>query len=112
PLPTRLSADLCSTGFSGWDGDGNPVVLTAGHCSKIINEDTNEFDGDTTVGETEQPSTAEANGGEGFQASGEGVIGKWGFHKFGGDMLEGADKYEWPNTSESDIDFALLDDQA
>ena len=41
-LPRRrpvVAAGACSTGFSGWDGDGNPVVLTAGHCSKIMDED-------------------------------------------------------------------------
>ena len=88
------SGGACSTGFSGWDGDGKPVVLTAGHCSKIINEDSNEFEGDTTVDQTETPSTSAANGGEGFQASGNGVIGKWGFANFGGDLLEGADEEE------------------
>ena len=98
----------CSTGFSGWDGDGKPVVLTAGHCSKIINEETNDFDGDTTVDQTEKPSISQANGGEGFQASGNGVIGKWGFANFGGDLLEGADQNEWPKPSESDIDFAVI----
>ncbi|MCU4297096.1 LPXTG cell wall anchor domain-containing protein [Brevibacterium permense] len=102
------SGGACSTGFSGWDGDGKPVVLTAGHCSKIINEQTNEFDGDTTVDQTEKPSISEANGGEGFQASGNGVIGKWGFHNFGGDLLEGADQNKWPEPSESDIDFAVI----
>ncbi|MGO0603532.1 LPXTG cell wall anchor domain-containing protein [Brevibacterium linens] len=102
------SGGACSTGFSGWDGDGKPVVLTAGHCSKIINEQTNEFDGDTTVDQTEKPSIAQANGGEGFQASDSGVIGKWGFHNFGGDLLEGADKDQWPEPSESDIDFAVI----
>ncbi|MGJ5723044.1 LPXTG cell wall anchor domain-containing protein [Brevibacterium sp. H602] len=98
----------CSTGFSGWDGDGKPVVLTAGHCSKIINEQTNEFDGDTTVDQTEKPSISQANGGEGFQASGNGVIGKWGFANFGGDLLEGADSDNWPEPSASDIDFAVI----
>ncbi len=102
------SGGACSTGFSGWDGDGKPVVLTAGHCSKIINEQTNEFDGDTTVDQTEKPSIAQANGGEGFQASDSGVIGKWGFHNFGGDLLEGADENQWPEPSESDIDFAVI----
>ncbi|WP_436326484.1 S1 family peptidase [Brevibacterium sp. FAM 27836] len=102
------SGGACSTGFSGWDGDGKPVVLTAGHCSKIINEDSNEFEGDTTVDQTETPSTSAANGGEGFQASGNGVIGKWGFANFGGDLLEGADEAEWPEPSESDIDFAVI----
>ncbi|MGO3177980.1 MAG: LPXTG cell wall anchor domain-containing protein [Brevibacterium linens] len=102
------SGGACSTGFSGWDGDGKPVVLTAGHCSKIINEQTNEFDGNTTVDQTEKPSIAQANGGEGFQASDSGVIGKWGFHNFGGDLLEGSDQDKWPEPSESDIDFAVI----
>lgn len=102
------SGGACSTGFSGWDGDGKPVVLTAGHCSKIINEQTNEFDGDTTVDQTEKPSISQANGGEGFQASGSGVIGKWGFANFGGDLLEGSDQDKWPEPSESDIDFAVI----
>ncbi|SDS84181.1 LPXTG-motif cell wall anchor domain-containing protein [Brevibacterium siliguriense] len=102
------SGGACSTGFSGWDGDGKPVVLTAGHCSKIINEQTNEFEGDTIVDQTEKPSISQANGGEGFQASGNGVIGKWGFHKFGGDLLEGAESDKWPAPSASDIDFAVI----
>ncbi|UVI37537.1 LPXTG cell wall anchor domain-containing protein [Brevibacterium spongiae] len=102
------SGGACSTGFSGWDGDGKPVVLTAGHCSKIINEQSNEFEGDTTVDQTEKPSISQANGGEGFQASGNGVIGKWGFANFGGDLLEGADQNKWPEPSESDIDFAVI----
>jgi LPXTG-motif cell wall-anchored protein len=102
------SGGACSTGFSGWDGDGKPVVLTAGHCSKIINEETNEFDGDSTVNETETPSNSEANGGEGFKPSGNGVIGKWGFHNFGGDLLEGEDSDNWPKPGESDIDFAVI----
>ncbi|MCI4011622.1 LPXTG cell wall anchor domain-containing protein [Brevibacterium sp. ZH18] len=101
-------AGACSTGFSGWDGDGNPIVLTAGHCSKIINEDTNKFEGDSTVNETEQPSTAPANGGEGFKKSGNGVIGKWGFHNFGGDLLEGNDQDKWAEPKASDIDFAVI----
>lgn len=73
----------CSTGFSGWDADGKPIVLTAGHCAKIINEDTFEFEGDTTVDETEQPSTAPAVGGKGFKQTGLGAIGTWGYNKFG-----------------------------
>ena len=96
----------CSTGFSGWDGDGKPVVLTAGHCSKII-EDSGEISGDSTVNETEQPSSAPANGGEGFKASGNGVLGEWGFHSYGsGDLLDGT---EDPATAkDSDIDFAVI----
>ena len=97
---------VCSTGFSGWDADGNPIVLTAGHCAKIINKDTGEFEGDTTVNQTEQPSTAQANGGEGFVQSGQGIVGKWGYHKFGGDLvLPGSDA----QPKADDIDFAVID---
>ncbi|KHS51758.1 S1 family peptidase [Brevibacterium linens] len=95
----------CSTGFSGWDADGKPIVLTAGHCAKIINKNTNEFEGDTIVDQTEQPSTATANGGEGFVQSGEGIIGQWGYNKFGGELVPpGSDAQ--PKTD--DIDFAVI----
>ncbi|WP_193070693.1 MULTISPECIES: LPXTG cell wall anchor domain-containing protein [unclassified Brevibacterium] len=107
-LKAGEAGGACSTGFSGWDGDGNPIVLTAGHCAQIINEETNEFDGKTTVNETEQPSSAPANDGEGFKQSGNGVIGKWGFTNFGGDLLKGDDEKKWPEPSESDIDFAVI----
>ncbi|MCD1284546.1 LPXTG cell wall anchor domain-containing protein [Brevibacterium sp. GP-SGM9] len=96
----------CSTGFSGWDGDGNPVILTAGHCSKII-EESGEITGDSTVSETEEPKSAPANGGEGFKKSGNGVLGDWGYHSYGsGDLLDGS---EDPSTAKaSDIDFAVI----
>ncbi|MFE1083193.1 MULTISPECIES: S1 family peptidase [Brevibacterium] len=95
----------CSTGFSGWDADGKPIVLTAGHCAKIINEQSGEFEGDTTVDETEQPSTAPAVGGEGFKQTGLGVIGSWGYNKFGGELVPpGSDAQ--PN--DDDIDFAVI----
>lgn len=99
----------CSTGFSGWDADGKPVVLTAGHCAKIINKDTNVFEGDTVVDETEQPSTAPASGnGKGFKESGLGVLGSWGFNHFGGDLLEGPNEDDWGTPNASDIDFAVI----
>ena len=98
---------VCSTGFSGWDGDGNPVVLTAGHCSKVI-EDTGEINGDTKVGDTEKPSIAQANGGEGFQPSGIGTVGEWGYHSYGsGDLLEGPSD-DWTEPKPTDIDFAVI----
>ena len=99
----------CSTGFSGWDADGKPVVLTAGHCAKIINQNTNEFEGDTVVSETERPSTAPASGsGDGFEPSGLGVLGSWGFNKFGGELLEGTDPGGWGTPNADDIDFAVI----
>ncbi|PCC57733.1 hypothetical protein CIK58_05110 [Brevibacterium aurantiacum] len=99
------NAGACSTGFSGWDGAGNPVVLTAGHCAKII-EQSGEFSGDSIVDETEQPSTAAANGGDGFVRSGQGVLGQWGYHKFGGDLVAPDDPTAQPN--DDDIDFAVI----
>lgn len=99
---------VCSTGFSGWDDAGNPVVLTAGHCSKDYNPSTGAIKGATVVNETERPSTAQAAGGEGFDKSGLGVIGKWGFTSYGsGDLLSG-DPETWPLPKESDIDFAVI----
>ncbi|MCI4011621.1 LPXTG cell wall anchor domain-containing protein [Brevibacterium sp. ZH18] len=100
------SGGACSTGFSGWDGDGNPIVLTAGHCAKIINMKTNKFEGSTKVSQTEQPSTAPAVGGEGFKPSGDGVIGKWGFNNFGGTLVPKGDKTSQPKST--DIDFAVI----
>ncbi|RCS90740.1 LPXTG cell wall anchor domain-containing protein [Brevibacterium aurantiacum] len=99
------NAGACSTGFSGWDGAGNPVVLTAGHCAKVI-EQSGEFSGDSIVDETEQPSTAAANGGDGFVRSGQGVLGQWGYHKFGGDLVAPDDPTAQPN--DDDIDFAVI----
>ncbi len=98
-------AGACSTGFSGWDADGNPIVLTAGHCAKIINKDTGVFEGDTTVDQTEQPSTAPAVGGKGFKQTGLGVIGSWGYNKFGGELVPPGSNAQ-PN--DDDIDFAVI----
>ena len=99
------SAGACSTGFSGWDGAGNPIVLTAGHCAKII-EEVGRILGRSIVDETEQPSTAAANGGDGFVRSGQGVLGQWGYHKFGGELVAPDDPTAQPN--EDDIDFAVI----
>ncbi|AOP53334.1 LPXTG cell wall anchor domain-containing protein [Brevibacterium aurantiacum] len=99
---------VCSTGFSGWDGEGNPVVLTAGHCSTVIDPATGEIGGDTKIGATEKPSIAEANGGEGFQPTDLGVVGEWGYHSYGsGDLLEGPSD-DWTDPKPSDIDFAVI----
>ncbi|WP_313420021.1 S1 family peptidase [Brevibacterium casei] len=99
----------CSTGFSGWDGAGNPIVLTSGHCAKDYNEDTGVISGPSTVDQTEQPSTAPAAGGDGFNRSGLGVIGTWGFSSYGsGDYLVGDDPNGWPQPKSTDIDFAVI----
>ncbi|GAA0036994.1 hypothetical protein JCM18882A_29730 [Brevibacterium metallidurans] len=108
-VKTPSGGGACSTGFSGWDDAGNPVVLTAGHCAKDYNADTGVISGPSTVDQTEQPSTAPAAGGKGFNASGLGVIGKWGFSSYGsGDLLVGEDSSTWPEPKATDIDFAVM----
>ena len=105
---TPAGEGVCSTGFSGWDDAGKPVILTAGHCSKDYNADTGEIKGDSVVGETEQPSSAQANGGDGFVKSGLGVLGTWGYTSYGsGDLLDPNDPNP-PLPKESDIDFAVI----
>ncbi|WP_181409280.1 S1 family peptidase, partial [Brevibacterium aurantiacum] len=97
---------VCSTGFSGWDGDGNPVVLTAGHCAKIMDKAA-VITGDSIVNDTERPSTAPAAGSEQSELSGIGVLGKWEFTSFGESGQH--DTSENPNNAQSsDIDFAVI----
>ncbi|SMX71885.1 LPXTG cell wall anchor domain-containing protein [Brevibacterium aurantiacum] len=97
---------VCSTGFSGWDGDGNPVVLTAGHCAKIMDEEA-VITGDSTVNDTEKPSSAPANGSEQSELSGNGVLGKWGFTSFGKSGQHDSSE-DLANAQSSDIDFAVI----
>ncbi|SMY00310.1 S1 family peptidase, partial [Brevibacterium casei] len=104
-VPGGVSA--CSAGFAGWDGAGKPVVLTAGHCSKTSTED-GVITGQNSVGDSEQPSTAPAVGGDGFIGTGLGNLGKWGFTSYGsGDYLSGPSG-QWPDPKASDIDFAVI----
>ncbi|MCD2498839.1 S1 family peptidase [Microbacterium nymphoidis] len=63
----------CSVGFPGWTPDGKPAFISAGHCTD---------DGASTIAAVEVPSTAEANGGPGFEPGA--VIGELGFSQFGG----------------------------
>lgn len=98
-VPSDSEANMvCSTGFAGWDAQGNQVVLTAGHCAV-----------DTTTGvqsnilDLEKPSAAQAVGGDNFVAAKTGAPGSWGFHQFGseinGDEVADEDKA---------IDFAVM----
>ncbi len=103
----------CSTGFAGWDDAGKAVVLTAGHCSKNLDQETGEIHGDTIVDETELPETAAAVGGsssDGYTRSGEGIIGKWGTHSYGsGDLITEPDPADWPEPKASDVDIAVIE---
>lgn len=66
----------CSFGFSAFDGNGAPVMLTAGHCAK---------DGALDNIQVQLPSDARAAGG-GFigTTNGTGVLGQFGFSQYGG----------------------------
>ncbi|WP_433674834.1 Ig-like domain-containing protein [Microbacterium gorillae] len=64
---------VCSIGFPGWTPDGAPAFISAGHCTE---------DGEGTLAGFEIPSTAEANGGPGFEPGA--LIGELAFSQFGG----------------------------
>ncbi|RBP66246.1 LPXTG-motif cell wall-anchored protein [Brevibacterium sanguinis] len=102
--PSAGEASACSTGFSGWDGEGKPIVLTAGHCAEEIDPETGEFAGKTKHVDTERPSTSSANGGEGFDPNGIGALGSWGYTKFGSPVEEGE-----TTGNEGDIDFGVIE---
>ncbi|WP_246490675.1 S1 family peptidase [Brevibacterium oceani] len=99
----------CSTGFAGWNSKGESVVVTAGHCAQEIVEETGEVIGKSTVNESEKPATAPANGGEGFDPSGLGVIGKWAYENYGqGERLPDDATPKTNPPKDSDIDFAAI----
>lgn len=102
--PSAGEASACSTGFSGWDGEGKPIILTAGHCAEEIDPETGESAGKTKHVDTERPSTSSANGGEGFDPNGIGALGSWGYTKFGSPVEEGE-----TTGNEGDIDFGVIE---
>jgi LPXTG-motif cell wall-anchored protein len=102
-VPSTGKGGACSTGFSGWDDEGNPVVLTAGHCAEDTDGETGEDLGSTEPVDTELPGSAPARGGEGFEPAGIGSLGTWGYNKYGSPVEEGDD-----TGSEGDIDFAVI----
>ncbi|UOQ56604.1 S1 family peptidase [Leucobacter allii] len=65
----------CSIGFTGFNGSGDPALITAGHCSS---------DGAMTELGLSKPSTEPAVGGEGYESNGTGIAGVFGFSQFGG----------------------------
>ena len=90
----------CSTGFAGWDAQGNQVVLTAGHCAlDTTNGAQNE------ILDTELPSSADAVGGEGFKPTGVGSFGTWGFNQYGSDITSDGQVADETKA----IDFAVIE---
>ena len=64
----------CSTGFTGFSPEGEPALITAGHCSS---------DGAITEVQFSDPSN-DAAGGEFIEPDGNGIAGAFGFSQFGG----------------------------
>ncbi|UZD63497.1 S1 family peptidase [Brevibacterium sp. JSBI002] len=100
--PSTGGTGACSTGFSGWDDSGKPVVLTAGHCAEDTSEAGEDL-GSNSVVDTERPSTAPAAEGEGGEPAGIGSIGSWGYNKYGSPVDPGETE-----GAEGDIDFAVI----
>ncbi|MGO3021794.1 MAG: LPXTG cell wall anchor domain-containing protein [Brevibacterium sp.] len=89
----------CSTGFAGWDAQGNQVVLTAGHCAV---DSTNGAQNE--ILDMELPSSADAADGEGFKPAGVGSIGHWGFNQYGSDINDNGTVAD----EDKAIDFAVI----
>ena len=68
---------ICSVGFTGWSADGDPALISAGHCTS---------DGAITDVMLTKPSTEPANGGSDAEldVDGNGIVGTFGFSQFGG----------------------------
>ncbi|MFA5607942.1 MAG: LPXTG cell wall anchor domain-containing protein [Leucobacter sp.] len=70
---------FCSIGFAAWSPSGDPVLLSAGHCT-----------GDGTLSEVElvlpsvQPAVTGYAPGTGGELNGTGLLGTFGFSQFGG----------------------------
>jgi hypothetical protein len=64
---------VCSTGFAGWDPEGQPAIITAGHCTD---------DGSLSQTFLTVPSGDTAGGGDALAPSA--LLGDFGFNQFGG----------------------------
>lgn len=71
--PVPGGAALCSIGFNGFNADGDPAVITAGHCTQ---------DGDVTEALLTDPTGDPASGTDDPALLAE--LGTWGFSQFGG----------------------------
>ena len=87
---------VCSVGFNAWSPEGEPAVLTAGHC---VGDFTNVL---TTV-----PSGDDAAGGE--QASLLASLGTFGFSQFGMPGTQPIDPNDPPANVDIATDIAVID---
>ncbi|HJB62975.1 MAG TPA: S1 family peptidase [Candidatus Microbacterium pullistercoris] len=96
------SAGACSVGFSAWSPNGDPAIITAGHCNGTDDGMPNLF--------TSQPSQEPAVGGEGYTIMAE--LGTWGYTQFGGPGNTSVENpYDvQPEELENGTDIAVIDD--
>jgi LPXTG-motif cell wall-anchored protein len=96
---------LCSIGFSGWDSQGNQVLVTAGHCAEAMDESGNTT-GTATINDLELPSAAEAHTKEASSGAAKtGAPGKWDYHQYG---LPGETAPTTDEQKKQAIDFATV----
>lgn len=92
-IETASSLGACSIGFSAWSPDGDPALISAGHCA-----------GEPAALALSLPSEDPAVGGEGSVPTGPGLLGTFGFSQYGGPGdTEGAEG------DLSSIDIAVID---
>lgn len=93
PVGETGQAGLCSVGFSAWDPNGAPAIVTAGHCTN-----------DGTLGATFLTTPSDDTAGGGTQPSLLSPLGTFGFSQFGGPgNTEGV-------KNSTSVDIAVIDD--
>ncbi|WP_336660450.1 S1 family peptidase [Leucobacter sp. USHLN153] len=77
---------FCSIGFSAWSPEGEPALLSAGHCT-----DDGAYSGTALVKPSVQPAVTGDLPGTGNEQNGTGMLGEFGFSQFGGTNNSDAD---------------------
>ncbi|MEV8337578.1 hypothetical protein [Leucobacter sp. NPDC077196] len=101
---------FCSVGFTAWSPEGDPVLLSAGHCTR-----DGELSDTGLVLPSVQPAVTGGASNTGGTSNGTGILGAFGFSQFGGVGNTEADP-ETPDPEGTDIsiiedigeDFNLL----
>lgn len=100
------SIGLCSLGFNGWNKDGQPAGITAGHCTSdgtynnvSLSDPRADLQGDSGVN-------------LGSDLSSDYLFGAVSFSQFGGpgnSVAENVDFQNWDNTGNVGTDIAVID---
>lgn len=88
---------FCSIGFTAWSPDGDPVLLSAGHCTG-----DGSLDNTALVLPSVQPAVPGTDPDESAQSNGTGLLGAFGFSQFGGAGNSEADP-DTPDPEGTDI---------